>query len=99
MEDLDSTLVRRGSAASTLSDMADFVEMIQERPVDKLLAELPGIAKLSETKFSLARVIIRRRAKTLHGADLEQLRSFAFEVADDAGGEVGDRIRSLFAYA
>ena len=99
MQDLDSTLIRRGSAASTLTDMADFVEMIQERPVDNLLAELPGLAQLSETKFSLARVVIRRRTKTLDRPDLEQLRAFAYEVADDTGGEVGERIRSLFAYA
>jgi hypothetical protein len=99
MQDLDSTLIRRGSAASTLTDMADFVEMIQERPVDKLLAELPGLAQLSETKFSLARVVIRRRARTLERPELEQLRAFAYEVADDTGGEVGERIRSLFAYA
>jgi hypothetical protein len=99
MHDLDSTLVRRGSNAATLTEMATFVEMIEERPVDKLLAELPGIARLSETKFSLARMVIRRRARKLPAPDLQQLQAFAYEVADDAGGEVGERIRSLFAFA
>ena len=99
MQDFDSTLIRRGSAAASLSDMTAFVEMIQERPVDKLLSELPGLAQLSETKFSLARLVIRRRAKALAPPDLEQLRTFAFEIADDAGGVVGERIRSLFAQA
>lgn len=97
--DLDSTLIRRGVNAATLSDMADFVETIQQRPLDKLLAELPGLAALSQTKFSLARQVIRRRARTLGRPDYEQLRLVAFEIADDAGNEVGERIRSLFTFA
>jgi hypothetical protein len=97
--DFDSTLIRRGVSAATLSDMADFVETIQQRPLDKLLGELPGLAALSQTKFSLARQVIRRRAKTLERPDYEQLRVVAFEVADDAGNEIGERIRSLFTFA
>ena len=97
--DLDSTLIRRGVSASTLSDMADFVETIQQRPLDKLLVDLPGLAELSQTKFSLARQVIRRRAKSLDRPDFEQLRLVAFEIADDAGNEVGERIRSLFTFA
>jgi hypothetical protein len=97
--DLDSTLIRRGVSAATLSDMADFVETIQQRPLDKLLGELPGLATLSQTKFSLARQVIRRRAKSLDRPDYEQLRLVAFEIAEDAGSEVGERIRSLFTFA
>jgi hypothetical protein len=97
--DLDSTLIRRGVQAATLSDMADFVETIQQRPLDKLLGELPGLAALSQTKFSLARQVIRRRAKTLQRPDLEQLRLIAFEIAEDTGTEVGERIRSMFTFA
>lgn len=82
-----------------LSELEDFVESMQHRPLDKLLAELPGLAALSDTKFSLARQVIRRRAKTLQRADFEQLRVMAFEVADVAALEIGDRIRSLFTYA
>ena len=96
--DLDSTLIRRGASAATLSDMADFVETIQQRPLEKLLGELPGLAALSQTKFSLARQVIRRRARTLDRRAYEQLRVRAFEVADDAGIEVGERIRSLFTF-
>jgi hypothetical protein len=99
MHDPDSTLVRRGNSAATLSELADFVVLIQDRKVDKLLTELPGIAELSEAKFDLARQVIRRRARTLTRPDYEQLRALAFEVADDAGGPVGERIRSMFSYA
>jgi hypothetical protein len=97
--DFDSTLVRRGVSAATLSDMADFVESIQQRPLEKLLGELPGLASLSQTKFSLARQVIRRRAKTLDRPDYEQLRVMAFEVAERAGVGVGERIRSLFTFS
>jgi hypothetical protein len=99
MFDPDSTLIRRGVNAATFSDMADFVDTIQNRPLDKLLSELPALAELSTTKFSLARQALRRRAKSLGRTDYEQLRLLAFEVADDAGAEVGDRIRSLFSFA
>ena len=95
----DSTLIRRGTSAATLSDMADFVETIQHRPLDKLLTELPALAELSTTKFSLARQAFRRRARMLERTDYEQLRVMAYEVADDAGAEVGERIRSLFTFA
>jgi hypothetical protein len=97
--DPDSTLVRRGASAVNLTDFADFVESIQHRPLDKLLAELPGLATLSATKFSLATQVIRRRARTLLRPDYEQLRVMAYEVADVAGGDVGERIRSLFSFA
>jgi hypothetical protein len=97
--DFDSTLVRRGVSAATFSDMADFVDSIQERPLDKLLNELPSLAQLSQTKFSLARQAIRQRAKSLERPELEQLRMIAFEVADDAGEEVGERIRAMFTFA
>ena len=91
--DPDSTLIRRGASAAKFSDMADFVDSIQIRPLDKLLAEL------STTKFSLARQALRRRARSLQRADYEQLRVMAFEVADDAGAEVGEKIRALFSFA
>jgi hypothetical protein len=97
--DLDSTLIRRGVNAATMSDMADFVETLRERPLDKLLGELPGLAALSETKFSLARQVIRRRARALELVELEQLRVMAYDVAADTGEEVGERIRSLFSHA
>jgi len=98
-QDPDSTLVRRGNSAATFREMEQFVETIEGRPLDKLLADLPGLAALSPTKFSLARQIIRRRARGLNRVDYEQLRLFAFEIADDAGTGVGERIRSLFSFA
>ena len=99
MIDLDSTLIRRGTQAATLSDMAEFVATIETRPLDKLLSDLPGIAQLSETKFSLAKQVLRRRLRDLDRVTRDQLRVYAFEVAQDSGDEVGDRIRGIFGFA
>src|SRR5215218_879147 len=95
--DFDSTLIRRGVSAATFNEMAEFAATVENRPLDKLLAELPGIAALSEMKFSLARQVIRRRARELAPIDREQLRVFAAEIADAAPAIVATRIRQLFA--
>ncbi len=97
--DLDSTLIRRGVQAATFTDMAEFVETLEKRPLDKLLTELPALASLSEMKFSLARQVIRRRARGLTEVDREQLRALAFELAEQTNAEVGERIRGMFALA
>lgn len=95
--DLDSTLIRRGVNASTFSEMEEFAETVERRPLEKLLTELPGIATLSDTKFSLARQVIRRRARYLGGLHREQLRMLAEEVAEAAAPVVAARIREIFA--
>jgi hypothetical protein len=95
--DLDSTLIRRAVKASTFSEMAEFAEMVERRPLDKLLSDLPGIAALSEMKFSLARQVIRRRARYLGSLYQEQLRILAGEIAENAPAGVAARIREIFA--
>ena len=95
--DFDTTLLRRGVRATTFSEMAEFAETVELRPLDKLLSELPGIATLSEMKFNLARQVIRRRARFLGSLHHEQLRVLAHEIADTAPALVAARIRDLFA--
>jgi len=94
--DFDSTLIRRGVQATTITEMSRFVATMEARPLDKLLVDLPGFALFSETKFNLARAVLRRRLRTLDTADREQLKAFAFEIADETQPEVGERIRTLF---
>ena len=94
--DLDSTLVRQGNLAATLSDMVEFVTTIEQRPLGRLLEDLPGIAALSETKFHLARKIIRRRLRSLDDVEREQLDVLAEEVAATVDPITADRIRGLF---
>ena len=95
--DLDSTLIRRGVNASTFSEMAEFAETVERRPIEKLLCELPGIAALSEMKFTLARQVIRRRARFLGQRHVDQLREMAEEIARDTPTDLASRIRDLFA--
>ena len=92
----DSTLIRCGTRAATFSEMAEFVETIETRPLDKLLTELPGIAGLSGSKFDLARQVVRRRANHLIAVEREQLRVMANEVAANAADDVAERIRAIF---
>ena len=95
--DFDSTLIRRGNQATTFGQMADFADRLERRPLDRLLAELPGLAELSEMKFRLARQVIRRRARDLGDVDREQLRSLALEVARSVPSAIAERIRAIFA--
>lgn len=94
--DLDSTLIRRGVHASTFREMQEFAETIERRPLEKLLAELPGLALLSDMKFHLARQVIRRRIRGLNATERQQLCEFAFEVSAGAKQDVADRIREIF---
>jgi hypothetical protein len=94
--DFESTLIRRGLQATTISEMTRFVSTIEDRPLDKLLVDLPGFALLSETKFSLARAVLRRRVRDLDEVDRRQLRVFAMEIASETEPEVAERIRTLF---
>jgi hypothetical protein len=95
--DFDSTLIRRGVRAATFPEMAEFAAAVEGRPLDKLLAELPRLAELSDMKFSLARQVIRRRARHLAPVEREQLKVYAEEIAGTAGAPVAARIRALFS--
>jgi hypothetical protein len=94
--DFDSTLIRNGLQATTISEMTQFVATMDERPLDKLLQDLPGFALFSETKFSLARAVLRRRMRELPAVDREQLRTLAHEIADNAKSDVAQRVRAIF---
>ena len=98
MPDLDTTLLRQGRAALSYSDMLTFAEMVESRPIVKLLDELPGIAALSDSKFRLATTILRRRFRGESPVHQLQLRIIADEIAGVMGdAEIARRIRSMFA--
>jgi len=93
---LDTTLVLQGAQATTFRDMEDFADNVETRPLDKLLGDLNGLVRLPDTKFELARLVLRRRLRELAEVEREQLRIFAEEVAQRADGEAAERIRSVF---
>lgn len=94
--DPESTLVRRGEDAKSIREMEEFVDSIKERPLDRLLGDLPGLSSLSETKFLLARQVMRRRIRELPEVERDQLRLFASEVASGVDEETAARIRWIF---
>ena len=95
--DLDSTLIRRGRSALSVSEMVTFVETLEARPLMTLLEELPGLARLSEAKFALATKTLRRRFRGESLVNQVQLRIVANEVAEAIRDpETASRVRSLF---
>jgi len=96
MKELDTTLVLQGAHATTFSEMEDFADNVETRPLDKLLGDLNGLVRLTDLKFELARLVLRRRLRELDEVEREQLRIFAEEVASGADAEAAERIRSVF---
>ena len=93
----DSTLIRRGRSALSVSEMVSFVDALEARPLLKLLEELPDLARLSEAKFALATKTLRRRFRSESVVDQMQLRIVANDVAqtiDDT--DAAARVRALF---
>ena len=96
-EEFDSTLIRRGRSSVTLTEIIAFVRTLEERPLATLLDELPEIARLSDTKFSLTIATLRRRFRGEPAANQMQLRVTAFEIARGVRDHsVAQRIRELF---
>ena len=95
----DSTLIRRGRHSVTLTEIIAFAKMLEERPLIKLLDELPELAQLSDTKFSLAVTTLRRRFRGEAPADQIQLRETANEIAGGIRDRVvAERIREIFPF-
>ncbi len=95
--DFDSTLIRRAKNAVTFPDMVEFATTLEVRPFVQLLEELPEIAKLSHTKFSVVSNVLRRRFKQEQPIDQEQLKVFGMEIAGRMfDADLADRVRSIF---
>jgi hypothetical protein len=97
IDPLDSTLIRRGRSALNISEMVAFVDMLEARPLIKLLEDLPELARLSEAKFALATRTLRRRFRGESVVDQMQLRIVANDVAQGIEDmDTAARVRGLF---
>ena len=97
-EECDSTLIRRGRSALTFWEMAQFADTLSNRPLPKLLEELPDLARLSTAKFNLATITLRRRFRGETPVDQIQLRQIANEIAATVSDSaVATRIRDIFS--
>ena len=82
----------------SVSEMVAFVDMLEARPLLKLLEELPDLARLSEAKFALATKTLRRRFRGESVVDQIQLRIVANDVAQTIHDvAAAARVRGLFA--
>ncbi len=81
----------------TFPEMVEFASTLEVRPFVQLLEELPELAKLSHTKFSVASNVLRRRFRNEDPVDQLQLKVFGMEIADRIPErELADRVRSIF---
>src|SRR5688572_26981988 len=95
--DFDSTLIRRAKHVSTFKDVAEFRDTLEQRPIAKLLGELPALAKISQTQFILATTVIRRRYEEQPTAEQFELQSVGLEIAADVlDADTSAKIRSVF---
>lgn len=53
--DADTTLIRHGPEAVTFTDIVNFARDLEERPLIRLLDEIPTLAVFPDAKFALAR--------------------------------------------
>ena len=96
-DETNSTLIRAGSDAATFREMVEYATLLEQRPLTKLLAELPALAHLSQAKFDLTTQVLRRRFRKEGDAERQQLETFAEEIAAGVEeSEVADRIRHVF---
>jgi hypothetical protein len=94
--DSGSTLVHRGLSAMTFSEMASFVHDIEERPLARLVSDLPGLLALTDAKYQLVQMVLRK--KTKEGApEREPLLARLRELASDADETVSARAGVLLS--
>jgi hypothetical protein len=62
-ESSDSTIVRRGKEAFLFAEMGRFTRELQERPLQKLLEDLPGLLELGESKYALVAMTLKKRMR------------------------------------
>jgi hypothetical protein len=59
----DSTIVRHGKEAFLLAEMGRFSRELTERPLRKLIEDLPGLLDLPESKYALVALTLKKRMR------------------------------------
>jgi hypothetical protein len=70
-----SSVVIRGMDATTFEQMEAFVDDLQQRPLERLLKDLPRLARLSSTKFALVSYVIKRKFDSAPTQEREAMRA------------------------
>lgn len=96
-----SSVVLRGIDARTFSEMESFVKDLEQRPVERLLRDLPELAELSPTKVSLISYVIHGKYRASEAEERDRMResvAATFEalpagIARERVGQILDRLR------
>jgi hypothetical protein len=58
-----STIVRRGKAAFSFSEMGRFVKDLEARPLERLVADLAGLLEMPDAKYGLVAMVLGKRMR------------------------------------
>jgi hypothetical protein len=79
--------------------MSQLAMTLEMRPLAKLLADLPELARVSDAKFSVASNVLRRRFLSETPLAQLELRASGLEIAGSiADAKVAQRIRDIFEF-
>jgi hypothetical protein len=59
----DSTIVRHGKEAFLLAEIGKFSRELAERPLRKLIEDLPGLLDLPDSKYALVALTLKKRMR------------------------------------
>jgi len=91
-----STLFLKGAAAMTLSEMQAFVQDLQTRPRVRLLADLPQLMALTESKFHLVERALANRMRAFSPQERAEVLAVLMQVAQGPKVEaIRDRAKRL----
>ena len=92
--DPGSTIVRRGKAAIRFTEMGQFVRDLEARPLERLVADLPGLLALPESKYGLVTLVLAKRMRQ-SPADRTAVEAELRSLLGTAGPEVKARCQGL----
>jgi hypothetical protein len=93
-----STLYLTGAAATTLSEMQAFVEDLRARPRTRLLADIPQLLLLTESKFAMVERALTQRIKEFSPKERSDVLAVLMQQAQAGRGEAArERAARLLA--
>ncbi|HET7433623.1 MAG TPA: hypothetical protein VFN10_02805 [Thermoanaerobaculia bacterium] len=91
-----SSVVIRAIDARTFTQMESFVKDLESRPIDRLLRDLPELAKLSDTKVSLVSYVLAGKYRASETNDKHKIKdSMTGWIAAVTDDEVRERISAM----
>lgn len=91
-----SSVVMKAIDATTFTEMEAFVKDLENRPIERLLKDLPHLATLATTKVSLVSYVIAGKYKAADAAERTAIRDAIQSTASQLEvGEKRDRVAAI----